>query len=271
MPPSYSNPYESDFAVQDDGSVTFRCTQDAEAQAWLALPPHHPVVVQTQAFWTSVGASIALGGMKDGQWSALTWAAWELGEGSGGHALRGVFSHKEHNEELIYEIALLNEAGATIVTIRGRGVIFRNRNFEKWREGSKSEAREAAPQQDFTYADHAALGLREDERVLVAPYDPASAYVEALVTPANGFPPGNPLIGGSGDHVNSTHFHEIARQALFQIKDRTDLETSGEMTLKRYVELGTPLRLNIREEVETSITFELEQLSKVCAEITLRW
>ena len=105
----------------------------------------------------------------------------------------------------------------------------------------------------------------------MAPFEQGSDCVEALVTPANGFPPGNPLIGGSGDHVNSTHFHEIARQALFLIKGRTDIDTSGTMTLNRYVELGTPLKLNIRESADQAITFELEQLGKACAKIVLRF
>ncbi len=271
MPPSYSNPYASDFTIRPDGLVTFTCSQDADTLPWLTLSPHHPVVVQTQAFWTAVGASMTLGGMEDGQWSALTWAAWELGDASGGQATHGEYRPDQTSENPSYELVLFNEASKATVTFRGRGVIFRNRNFEKWREGSKTEAHAATPTSDFIYTEHTALGLRKDERVLVAPYDLQSGYVEALVTPENGFPPGNPLIGGSGDHVNSTHFHEIARQALFLIKERNDIDTSGEMSLKRYVELGTPLRLNIRNEAKDSMTFELQQLNKTCAEITLRW
>ena len=272
MPPNYSNnPYSSEIVVQDDGSVTFRCSQDSEALAWLTLPPHHPVVIQTQAFWTAVGASVALAGMEATQWSALTWIDWELGDGANGHVTSGVYRRHEVDGNSSYEISLFNRAGAPVVTIRGRGVIFRNRNFEKWREGSKQEAQKAAQTFEFTYADRAALGLADNERVLVAPFDPKSNFVDALVTPQNGFPPGNPVIGGSGDHVNSTHFHEIARQALFLIMGRTDIDTSGEMSLNRYVELGAPLRLNIVEQADDQIKFELVQLDRSCAKITLRW
>jgi len=272
MAPNYSvNPYASDCRVQDDGSVTFGCSQDTGINPWLTLPPHHPVVIQTQAFWTSVGASVTLNGMEATQWSALTWINWELGAGEGGHAVRGTYTRDQTSENQSYEVVLFNADGAPIVTIQGKGVVFRSRNFEQWREGSKEEARKAALPEGFTYVGRDALGLTEEERVLVAPFDPKSGFVEALVNAENGFPPGNPMIGGSGDHVNSTHFHELARQALFLIKGRTDIDTSGTMSLNRYVELGTPLRLKIREQAESSITFELEQLGKGCAEIGLRW
>lgn len=272
MAPNHlANPYSSDHEVQSDGSVTFTCSQNVEANPWLALPPHHPVVIQTQSFWTAVGSSIALQGMEATQWSALTWIDWELGEGGGGHAVRGEYRADKESEHPHYSIVLFNAASEAVVTIKGRGVIFRNRNFEKWREGSKEEARKAASLAEFMYADKAVLGLTKDERVLVAPFDPATSYVEALVTDKNGFPPGNPVIGGSGDHVNSTHLHELGRQALFLIAGRTDIDTSGEMTMKRYVELGTPLKLNIREQSDNAIAFDVEQLGKACAEIRLRW
>lgn len=272
MPPNYSsNPYASDFVIHDDGSVTFQCAKDSGALPWLTLPPHHPVVIQTQAFWTAVGASVALAGMEATQWSALTWIDWELGDARAGHAESGVYRREEEDGKASYEIVLFNASQTPIVTIRGRGVVFRNRNFEKWREGSKAQARKAAAGGEFTYAPREVLGLTADERVLVAPFDPGSDFVEALVTPENGFPPGNPVIGGSGDHVNSTHFHEIARQALTLIEGRSDIDTSGEMSLNRYVELGTPLRLHIRDRAKRGITFELVQLGETCAEIILRW
>ena len=106
---------------------------------------------------------------------------------------------------------------------------------------------------------------------MVAPFTAGKNCVEALVTRENGLPPGNTLIGGSGDHVNSTHIHDIARQALYLIKGRNDIDTSGTMALNRYVELGTPLKLNIRADEDRRAAFEVEQVGKSCAEITLRW
>lgn len=266
-----ANPYSLAHEVQADGSVVFQCSRDVGANPWLTLPPHHAVVVQTQSFWTAVGASTALQNWEESKWTALTWIDWELGDASGGHAVRGVYRREDDGGALGYSIALFNEQGAKVVTIRGRGVIFRNRNFEAWRKTAKEEAKGTAPNEDFAYASPEALGLTENERVLVAPFEQGSGFVASLVTPANGFPPGNPLIGGSGDHVNSTHIHEIARQALLLVKGRTDIDTSGTMELKRYVELGVPMQLNILAEEERMARFELEQLGKVCSKIELRW
>lgn len=270
-----SNPYSSGHEVRGDGSVAFACSLDAKANPWLALPPHHPVVVQTQAFWTAVGASSAMQSWDETKWTALTWIDWELGDADGGHATHGVYRRNGEEGELGYSLDLFNEIGTPVITIRGRGVIFRNRNFEQWREGAKKEAQtkavQGAPSIAFQYVDPQALGLIQGERVFVAPFDQAKGYVEALVTAENGFPPGNVFIGGSGDHVNSTHLHELARQALFLVKGRTDIDTSGEMTMKRYVELGAPVRLNVAQVGENSAIFELEQVGKPCASITLRF
>lgn len=266
-----TNPYSLAHEVQADGSVTFKCSQDVSANPWLALPPHHAVVVQTQSFWTAVGASTAANGWEETKWTALTWIDWELGDGTGGHAVRGVYRRDETGENLGYSIALYNEAGLRVVTIRGRGVVFRNRNFEAWRKAAKDEAKSAAPLESFAYASDAALGLTQDERAMVAPFTKDSGFVDALVTAQNGFPPGNPVIGGSGDHVNSTHLHELARQALFLVKERNDIETSGTMELNRYVELGAPLRMNIAADEARRLVFKVEQVGKPCATITLRW
>ncbi|MEP0393113.1 MAG: hypothetical protein ABJ205_00045 [Erythrobacter sp.] len=274
MPPQQSaNPYSFAHQVQADGSVVFECSRDAALNPWLTLPPHHPVVLQTQSFWTAVGASTALQGWEATKWTALTWIDWELGVASGGHVTVGVYRREGGGEaeNLGYSLDLFNESGARVVTIQGRGVVFRKRNFEKWREGSKNEALKAGASDDFVFAHPNALGLTKQERVLVAPLGANAAHIDALVTLENGLAPGNPVIGGSGDHVNSTHFHELARQALFLIKGRADIDTSGEMTMKRYVELGTPLQLKVVSNEADSIGFELEQLGKPCADITLRW
>ena len=269
MPPNYSNPYSSNHTVQEDGSVTFTCTTDPAAQVWLSLPPHHPVVIQTQAFWTAVGASVALEGLEATQWSALTWLDWVLGDTGHGHAATGVYRRVEIEANLGYQIELFNKAGALIVTVRGRGVVFRNRNFEEWREGSKNEARKAKAPAEFAFASREELGLADNECPLVGPLAPERAVVDALVTAQNGLAPGNPLIGGSGDHVNSTHIGEVARQAVRLLTGRKDIILkAGSMTLNRYVELGTPFGLLVNEISDTSAKFTLEQLGRECSVIT---
>lgn len=272
MPQGLGDPYAFDFNRMADGSLRFRCSGDVEAWPWLTLAPQHPVVVQTQQFWASFCALQFEGGLQDGQWSALTWMDYALGDLSAGHAVRGAYNRIENERGPAFALALFDAEDREIVRMRGRGVVFRNRNFEEWREGSKKEAKQARPKLDFTYASPAALALGEGEHAFVAPLEAGSNRIEALVTPENGMPPANRVISGSGDHVNSTHFGEVTRQALALVTGDPCVQiTGGEMRLNRYVELGTPFALTFERGGEGAITFTLEQLGKPCAEIYLRW
>ena len=240
MARQFSRSYTHDHVVNADGSVDFACSTDHEAWPWLTLGPHHPVVVQAQNFWCSVGAILKLGEMEEGQWSALTWTDWRCGMPGAGDALRGIYEREKSAEDRRYLITLFDAEDREVVRMRGRGVVFRNRNFEKWRGDAKREAN----------------------------YDPAT--IPVLVTPKNGLPPANPMLGGSGDHVNSVHMIEAARQALCLARGRSDLEfTGGEMTMTRYVELGTPFELELSDSGEQA-NFTLRQLDRNCARFTLR-
>ena len=272
MPQGLGDPYAFDFERRADGSLHFRCSTDTEAWSWLALPPQHPVVIQTQQFWASFCAILFEGGMEEGQWSALTWMDYALGDLAADHAVRGVYSRIENEHGPAFAMTLHDARDREIVSMRGRGVGFRNRNFEQWREGSKSEAKKERPQHAFTYSDAAALGLGEGEFAFVAPLTEGARQIDVLVTPVNGMPPHNRVISGSGDHVNSTHFGEVTRQALCLITgDPKAQVTGGEMHLNRYVELGTPFALRFETPKDGSVTFVLEQLGKDCAEISLRY
>lgn len=272
MSQHFPNPYAFDYRAQDDGRFAFTCSQDPEHFAWLALPPHHPAVIQTQSFWCSIGAVIELEGLEEGKWTALTWTDWDVGSELPGHAVRGLYERVEAGGGPAFSVELFDEHDHRIATIRGRGVVFRNRNFEEWREGSKSEARKAADTSGFTFAGREALGLSNVEFPFVAPLQPGTDQIEALVTSANGLPPANPFLSGSGDHVNSTHFAEVARQTLCLVTGDPDIAVRhGEMTLKRYVELGTPFRLKIARQTDSQLDLVVEQLDRECSEITLSW
>jgi len=273
MPQGHPEPYTLDHVERADGGVDFACSTDIERFPWLALAPHHPVVLQTQNFWASYGAAVALGGFEDGQWTALTWTDWQCGDRGVGHAVRGQYSRTQVDNEDCFDIRLFDARDAEIVAMRGRGVVFRNRNFEEWRAKSKQAAEQATEAAPFAYADPSALGLSAAERPLIAPLaDKAATTVDALITPENGLQPHNPVLGGSGDHVNSTHIAEAGRQALSLLEGRSDLEIrGGEMALKRYVELGTPFRLNVTAHESGTIRFTLSQLDRECSEITLNW
>jgi hypothetical protein len=272
MAAQFTNSYTSEHAVQPDGSLTFLCSTDTDKWPWLTLGPHHPITVQAQNFWTSVGAILALGGMEEGQWSALTWTDWQCGAAECGMAIRGVYSREKSGESESYLITLFDAQDRQIVQMRGRGVVFRNRNFEDWRGKSKKAAKREVSAEPFAFAPREALGIGPSEHALISDLAADGQTIAALVSRENGLPPANPMISGSGDHVNSVHIVEAARQALCLIEGDPALAvTGGEMELNRYVELGTPFALKIVARSDAEVCFELSQLDRSCAKITLRW
>ena len=271
--PQYSDPYCFGYREQPDGTLEFECSHDVERFGWLALPPRHPAVIQTQNFWGSIGAKIEQEGEDAGKWTALTWTDWQCGQGEVGRATHGTYQQVEAQGGPAFAMALFDAEDREIVRMRGRGVVFRNRNFEEWREKSKSEARQKGDHSEFVFADRAVLGQSEREFPFVAPLDsPDATSIEALVTRENGLPPHNPYLSGSGDHVNTTHFAEAARQAACLVSGDPNIAiTGGEMSLTRYVELGTPFRFKIEDRSQETLKLVLEQLERPCAQITLRW
>jgi len=271
MPIPANKAYSSAHQLQPDGSVAFACSQDHAMWPWLALPPHHPVPMQTQNFWTSVECSAFLGGFDREKWSALVWTDWETDLPDVGLAVRGSFSSGAGGPAGGFMTTLYDADDRLIARMRGRGVVFRTRNFESWREGSKNEARVAEDHGEFVYAVREAIGLGEDELPFVSEMEGGN-NARALVTKANGFMPGNRYIGGSGDHVNSTHIAEISRQFLGLLVDGMPFRlTGGEMALNRYIELGTPVALACVSKTEDEVALTLSQLGRACSEVKLRY
>ncbi|MEO9461388.1 MAG: hypothetical protein ABJ242_01515 [Marinomonas sp.] len=273
--PKLTRSYIENPEVQPDGSVHFACSGDIEEWPWLALPPQHPLVIQTQNFWASVGATEALQSRDESKWSALTWTRWQLGDKDAGRAARGVFSRSGGEGNLTFSIALLDASERLIAELTGKGVVFRNRNFEEWRKGSKADAfKVAVPPADFTYASREALGLSQAEPPLIAPMTTVDGAVgtAALVTKQNGLMPGHPFFSGSGDHVNAPHLAELSRQAACLCTDNPALHVQfGEMDMHRYIELGTPIDLKVTQQADDEIRLNFSQLGKSCAATILRW
>nr|WP_298931190.1 hypothetical protein [uncultured Erythrobacter sp.] len=272
MARQFSRSYTSGHTLEADGSVTFACSQDVDAWPWLTLGPRHPVTIQAQNFWTSVGAIMAIGEMEDGQWSALTWTDWSCGDDAAGWAVRGHYQREHSGDNEHYAITLYDRDEREIVRMRGRGVVFRNRNFEEWRDKSKSEAQSFSDPATIRFAPRETLGIGPREHPLVSTMHESEApYLDALITRENGLPPANPMLGGSGDHVNSVHMIEAARQALCQLTGDPSISvTAGEMELNRYVELGTPFRLEVEPQANQTYVFALSQIGKACARLTLK-
>jgi hypothetical protein len=221
-----------------DGSVALSCSGDAAAWPWLALDPHHPIVVQTVNFWASVEAGLARASWDPEQWTALTEMEWQCGAPGCGHAHHGLADYYEDSGKQRFRITLFDAAGRLVYRMSGAGVVFRTRNFEGWR----AEAKEAAGGDDkaFVFAPAEAVHAPVKGGSFLSADDPG----RALVTAANGLPPGHPYMSGSGDHVNATHLAEAVRQhAALALGKGGALPTGGTMRFRRYVELGVPFEL----------------------------
>nr|WP_137676644.1 hypothetical protein [Parerythrobacter lutipelagi] len=270
MPAPPGPGYTIDHEVRDDGSVRFACSDDLASWPWLALDPRNPLVIQTQFFWASVGATRARQTRDDDKWSALTWTDWKCSSGPVGSASWGQFRDKGSDNQLSFEIDLFDAADRQIVAARGRGVVFRTRNFETWRDGAKREikATGSAPA-DFVYADRALLNLSEREVPLIAPMT-ADRRTTALITKENGLPPAHPYFSGSGDHVNSTHLAEVARQVASLCRDGAPLRvTGGEMDMRRYIELGSPFEIALEEKRDDRVVMAVSQMGRDCSTLAL--
>ncbi|MDJ0642890.1 MAG: hypothetical protein QNJ15_08735 [Erythrobacter sp.] len=273
--PFLDRSYTSDHVVRADGSVAFACSQDVDEWPWLALPAQHPLVIQTQNFWSSVGATQAIGTRDNSKWSALTWTDWVLGDRAAGTAAHGVFTRSTEGEKLQFVSELFDAKDRLIARIRGRGVVFRTRDFESWRDKSKSEAGKAiADIRAFDFADRKLLGLSSIEPSLIAPLSENSGRLtsSALLTRENGLMPGHPYFSGSGDHVNTPHLAEIARQLACLVCDgRPVTIASAEMDMHRYIEFGTPIDIGIERDPENRFTLSVSQLGESCSTISMEW
>lgn len=274
--PALDRSYISDPDIQADGAVHFVCSQNRAEWPWLALPPQHPLVIQTQNFWCSVGSSQALQTRDDSKWSALTWTKWALGDPAAGQAHRGRYraSDKSDNgRHMRFALELLDTQDRLIAKLDGKGVVFRTRDFESSRDKAKQQASHPAAA-TIDYAEPSQLGLSSTEPPLIAPLAEVDGVLQttALITKENGLMPGHPYFSGSGDHVNAPHLAEVSRQAVCLLNNGQSPQiTAAEMDMHRYIELGTPFEIRIEDRSDASVTLAISQLGKSCANIAMQW
>lgn len=266
---SKTKSFTGDHVVREDGSVAFTCSQDTELWPFAALDPHHPGEIQALSYWVSVECAIALGKWDPDKWSALTWTRWQCGERGVGKYASGIYRRTliEGNES--FTIDFFDAQDRLICVLDGRGVVFRTRDFEKWRSDAKDKV-EKAPSESFGYAEPALHGVPEADRPFLAPLEGSAAH--GLVDHANGMPPGHPWLSGSGDHVNSAHQAEIARQfaCLVHGGKPTRVE-SAEMRFTHYVELGTPFDIELLpDSADDRLEMQMRQSGRDCTRITYR-
>jgi len=257
--------------LHSDGSVTFLCTEDAEAWRWLALHPHHPIPLQNLQYWASVEVARVRGTFDGTKWTALTWTRWNCGDASVGNPVRGVSESVEEDGKFQGQLTFFDANDSMVSTMRSLGVEFRTRDFESWREKAKQTSGEIVPVDAFDFAKPSAVGSENIGPSFVSPIiDDNAPHVLGLMTLENAFPPAHRFMSGSGDHVNSTHLAEAAHQFVHLLEDSAALRiTGGEMRFTHYVELGRPFRIDLVERSAGNATVQISQNGHDCTHITM--
>ncbi|MEP3226823.1 MAG: hypothetical protein ABJO01_12675 [Parasphingorhabdus sp.] len=258
-----------------DGAVSFKCSGDTDIWPWLTLAPFDPIVVQTINYWTSVETGIARGTWDPTKWSALTQTEWTCGAAGVSHATHGVADSKMDESDPRYQLTFFDKNGSLVYRMSGTGVIFKNRDFETWRNKAKRAIEKPAALMDFPYASAARTGLEEQAHCFISELiDQDNRVAHGLITKDNGFPPGHPYLSGSGDHVNSTHLATIARQFVNLMLDGASPDiVGGHMSFHRYVELDIPFQVQYvpTKKAGNHMSLTVSQADHLCATLALEY
>ena len=257
MPRPFPDLYTFNHKRLDNDSVAFDCSLDENVWPWLRLSPIHPILVQTINFWASVDSGEFLGTFDPEVWTALTQVDWDCGPPTVGLPVRGVYATSQDEGRARYHLTFFDAQDQQVVRLSGQGVTFRTRNFEGWREKAKVKIVKPEPP-PFDYADKAAVNVATQVESFLAPLiRVATVTTSGLITKANGLRPAHPYIGGSGDHVNSTHMGEVGRQFGDMLLGQRLINQSGEMEFMHYVELGSPFDVEMTAHNEGNRQFSL--------------
>ena len=273
MPRPFSDVYTHNHTLLDDGSVSFECSTDVSVWPWLALNTVHPIVVQTINFWASIDSGEFLGTFDPDVWSALTHVEWTCGPPSVGLPVRGKYATVWDQDRARFTLDFFDAADEQVVRLSGRGVTFRTRNFEGWREDTKEKFTKPDTS-GFEYAPAKEVSVATQVESFLAPLSHGGRITTTgLITKQNGLRPAHPYIGGSGDHVNSTHMGEVGRQFGELLVGAPLINRSGEMKFLHYVELGRPFEVELVRHDEASQTFSLlvRQADRDCTRIEMAY
>ena len=261
--------------VSDDGTVAFQCSSDKDKWPWLALHPVDPIVVQTINYWASVETGAARGTFDPTKWSALTQMEWICGKAGVGHATHGVADAIGEEATPRFGLSFFDQDDSLVYRMHGTGVVFRNRDFEAWRNKAKTKIAPPPAVHDFEYAPVDAVGVATPCRSFLSPLvDRDGPSAQALITKESGFPPAHPYLSGSGDHVNSTHLGDVGRQfASLLLGGKPPTITGGKMQFMRYVELGRPfdVKLEHHDPSKNTVSMAIHQADRLCATIEMEY
>lgn len=270
MPRPFPDQYTHNHARDEAGAITFECTANAETWPWLNLVPTHPILIQTANFWASFDSGVFMDEFRADSWTALTKLEWACGRPGVGYPARGRYTSVQEEKHARYTLELRDADDELVADYAGEGVTFRTRNFEGWRGETKEKLRPAEPV-TLGYVSSELVDVATTDESFLAPLSQTSGGLRTtgLITKENGLRPNHPYIGGSGDHVNSTHMGEIARQFGCLMLGRPFDHTGGAMELKRYVELGVPFEVALLNHsgATRSFTLQVLQADRVCAEL----
>jgi len=273
MPRPFPDLYTFNHKHLDHGGVSFECSQDSAIWPWLTLSPIHPILVQTINFWASIDSGEFLGTFDPEVWSALTQVEWDCGPPSVGLPKRGTYHTEQQDGRLRYHLEFFDSAGDRVARMSGRGVVFRTRNFEGWREDAKEKVVKPEPP-PFEYSPKDQVHVQTQSESFLAPLKrKPRVTTSGLITKAEGLRPGHPYIGGSGDHVNSTHMGEVGRQFGDLLLGQRLINRGGEMVFHHYVELGSPfdIELTAHDPDELCFALEVTQAGRKCTDIMMRY
>lgn len=264
-----------DFRQTETGEIKFQCSRDKMKWPWLHLPPAHNAAIQYTNYYATMGVSAFTNTVSDSAWSALTEFEYQVGEGGVGdlarHPVRGVA--RQEQDTFGFDCDFFDEDDRLVYCVKGKGVVFRNRDFKAWRAPAKAEVLKLPLAENFDRARVDAVGARLPIEVLVEPIQedgervvPIGTFVQALVTKAEGFQPVHPYHDGSGDHVNSAHLFDSAQQMAFMTVG-PQLPVGGGAKFMRYVELDRPFRIELTQRNGARIDFSIKQADKPCVQL----
>lgn len=275
MTKATASSFTNSHIVLNDGVVTFKCSSDQDQWPWLALHPFDPIVVQTINYWVSVETGAARGTFDSTKWSALTQTEWTCGDPGTGHATHGVADAIGHEGSPRYRLTFFDCDGSLVYRMSGTGVVFQTRDFESWRDKAKQKITVPTATCDFQYAPADLVGVATQGESFLSPLiDHNNPSARALITKQNGFPPTHSYLSGSGDHVNSTHLADVARQfANILLGGEPRVITGGEMNFTRYVELGRPFHIELVDKgpSQNALSMNVKQADRVCATVEIRY
>lgn len=246
---------------------------------WLALAPHHPVLVEKYQYFSAVTASEAVGRDVEPTFSALTRFRWECtADAWRGHlATRGVCEPWADARGLGYALTVGDDDGCAFYRMSGEGFVFDDRDFRAWREKTRRAAREGAGDVRLDLAPAPTVGLGAGGRSFVTLPCELDGRIEvtALVPTDGGFHPAHPFHTGSGDHVNAGHLFDCVLQAAHVVLGAERLDcTGGEARFTRFVELDVPFAISLAgrhaaDDGRTTLEFAVAQAGRDNATVSM--